>query len=60
MQVKNTLIEVGTVEGRTQMMGNRMSIMLTPVATTAVKASSAAKPSSPAKPPAAPKPAEPK
>jgi translation initiation factor IF-3 len=53
MQVKNTLLTVGTVEGRTQMMGNRMSIMLTPVAPAAAKA--AAK----APVPAAPKPGDP-
>jgi len=53
MKVKNTLLPVGTVEGRTQMMGNRMSIMLTPVAPTAAKtpaakAQSAPKPVNPA------------
>ncbi|MEI7481082.1 MAG: translation initiation factor IF-3 [Elusimicrobiota bacterium] len=47
MKVKNTLLPVGTVEGRTQMMGNRMSIMLTPVAPTAAKAPAAKAPSAP-------------
>ena len=47
MKVKNTLLPVGTVEGRTQMMGNRMSIMLTPVAPTTAKAPAAKAPSAP-------------
>jgi len=47
MKVKNTLLPVGTVEGRTQMMGNRMSIMLTPIAPTAAKAPAAKAPSAP-------------
>ncbi len=60
MQVKNALLEVGTVEGRTQMMGNRMSIMLTPIAPTiGGKAPAAAKTSADAKPSSAPKPADP-
>lgn len=43
MNVKNTLAPVGVVEGRTQMMGNRMSIMLTPVSALPVKNAPAAK-----------------
>jgi len=53
MNVKNTLAPVGVVEGRTQMMGNRMSIMLTPVLAVPAKGPAPAKP---AKAPAAPPP----
>ncbi|HBB67539.1 MAG: translation initiation factor IF-3 [Elusimicrobia bacterium GWA2_56_46] len=55
MTVKNNLAAVGVVEGRTQMMGNRMSIMLTPVAPAAVKAAPAAPKAPAAKTPEAPK-----
>jgi translation initiation factor IF-3 len=44
MNVKNTLAAVGVVEGRTQMMGNRMSIMLTPVTALAAKSPASSKP----------------
>lgn len=49
MQVKTALLAVGTVEGRTQMMGNRMSIMLTPIAPVSAKSSPAPKPPEPGK-----------
>lgn len=52
MNVKNTLASVGVVEGRTQMMGNRMSIMLTPILVAAAKNA----PGKPAKAAEAPKP----
>lgn len=44
MNVKNTLASVGVVEGRAQMMGNRMSIMLAPVAVTPAKNPAQARP----------------
>jgi translation initiation factor IF-3 len=59
MNVKNTLAAVGVIEGRTQMMGNRMSIMLTPTAVAAAKNSASAKPPKPPKAPEAPKPQPP-
>lgn len=68
INVKNMLAEVGVVEGRTQMMGNRMSIMLSPIQLAvkpAVKApAQSAKPAAPAQPKPAvqaqpPKPAAP-
>jgi len=52
MNVKNTLATVGVVEGRSQMMGNRMSIMLTPISAVAAKTPAAVKPPSAPKPPA--------
>lgn len=55
MNVKNTLAAVGVVEGRTQMMGNRMSIMLTPTLVVAAKNA----PAKPAKAAEAPKPQPP-
>lgn len=54
INVKNTLAAVGIVEGRSQMMGNRMSIMLSPISAVAAKAPAAAKS------PAVPKPPTPK
>ena len=51
INVKNTLAAVGVVEGRTQMMGNRMSIMLTPIAVVAAKNSGSEKPPKPSKTP---------
>lgn len=56
MQVKNALAAVGTVEGRTQMMGNRMSIMLTPVVVVPAKGPAPAKPAKAQDAPAAPSP----
>lgn len=53
MNVKNTLAAVGVVEGRSQMMGNRMSIMLSPIAAVPAKGA-------PKAPAAAPKPSVPK
>jgi translation initiation factor IF-3 len=57
MNVKNALAAVGVVEGRTQMMGNRMSIMLTPIAIATAKGAPAPKGQKPAKAPGAAKPA---
>ncbi len=55
INVKNTLAAVGVVEGRTQMMGNRMSIMLTPIAVVAAKNPGSEKSPKPAKAADAPK-----
>ena len=44
MNVKNTLASSGVVEGRAQMMGNRMSIMLAPIVAPAVKSPAQGKP----------------
>lgn len=60
MRVKNTLAGVGVVEGRTQMMGNRMSIMLSPAALVTKPAAPAApKPAAQPPKPAVPPPAQP-
>jgi len=60
MHVKKTLEGVGVVEGRTQMMGNRMSIMLSPIALVVKQGGqSAPKPAAQQPKPAAPPPAQP-
>lgn len=63
MSIKDNLSNVGIIEGKPQLMGNRMSIMLAPAHVTKAAPAGPAKPllgaQQPAQPPKAPKPEQP-